>query len=221
VLRDVLRHPGSPAARLIWIYAVGIGAFYGMIAVFPLYLARIFGVTEATIGYFVMFFGAVGVIVRLGILGRLVAWLGEQRLSRVGLLLLTAGLAAFPLPRHLVPLFGAMVLMPLGTALTFPAVTALLSRVVPSSERGVYLGVQQAFGGVARVALPVWTGFAIDRLGVGSPFWTGALLAAVGLLLAFGIHGVVDETAAVPAPPAVTATAATLPRPAAPARSVG
>jgi multidrug resistance protein len=218
VLRDVLRHPGAPAARLIWIYTVGIGAFYGMIAVFPLYLARVFGVTEATIGYFIMFFGAVGVVVRLGILGRLVQWLGERRLARLGLVLLTLGLAAFPLPRHLAPLFAVMLLMPLGTALTFPAVTALLSRVAMPAERGVYLGAQQALGGVARVALPVWTGFSFDRFGTGSPFWCGALLGAIGLLLALGIEG---APAAAPAPPAVKAIDAVLPPPGAPRTESG
>ncbi|WP_025412556.1 MFS transporter [Gemmatirosa kalamazoonensis] len=224
VLREVLRHPAASASRLIWIYTVGIGAFYGMIAVFPLYLARVFGVTEATIGYFVMFFGGVGVVVRLGILGRLVTWLGESRLCRVGLVLLTVGLATFPLPRHLAPLAVPMLLMPLGTALTFPAVTALLSRVASPAERGVYLGVQQALGGVARVALPVWTGFAIDRFGVGSPFWSGALLAAIGLALAARLplrletstHRVVSDQAMAAA---VSASEAALPSAGEPARS--
>lgn len=218
LVRDVLRHPGGAAARLIWIYSLGIGAFYGMLAVFPLYLARMFGATEGTVGYFVMFFGGVGVIVRLGILGRLVAWLGEPRLLRAGLLLLAAGLATFPLPRQLVPLFATMLLMPLGTALTFPAVTALLSRVVPTSERGVYLGVQQAFGGVARVALPIYTGLAFDRLGPASPFWSGALLAVAGLLLAMRVMPAGAEapaSAPVPAsslaPSPVRADAARLP----------
>ena len=35
----------------------------------------------------------------------------------------------------LIPLALAVALLPLGTAFTFPCVTALLSRVVPSRER--------------------------------------------------------------------------------------
>jgi MFS family permease len=45
-----------------------------------------------------------------------------------------------------------------GTAFTFPAVTALLSRVVPSKQRGLYMGVQQTVGGVSRVVVPWWDG---------------------------------------------------------------
>ena len=45
----------------------------------------------------------------------------------------------------------ATALLPVGMALTFPCVTALLSKVVPKDERGMYMGLQQTFGGVARL----------------------------------------------------------------------
>ena len=61
------------------------------------------------------------------------------------------------------PLALAVALLPLGTAFTFPCVTALLSRVIPSNERGLYMGVQQTFGGAARVVFPILAGFAFDR----------------------------------------------------------
>ena len=61
------------------------------------------------------------------------------------------------------PLAVAVALIPLGTAFTFPCVTALLSRVTPTSERGLYMGVQQTFGGVARVIFPLIAGYAFDR----------------------------------------------------------
>jgi len=44
-------------------------------------------------------------------------------------------------------LIVSMTLMPLGTAFLFPCVTGLLSQVVPGSDRGLYMGVQQTFGG--------------------------------------------------------------------------
>ena len=39
---SVITHPRTPASRLIWIYAIGIGAFMGMNAILALYLARSF-----------------------------------------------------------------------------------------------------------------------------------------------------------------------------------
>ena len=50
----VLSHWHEPASRLIWIYTIAIGAFYGTIQVVPLLLMNRLNVTERNIGYFVM-----------------------------------------------------------------------------------------------------------------------------------------------------------------------
>ncbi|MDQ3555734.1 MAG: MFS transporter [Gemmatimonadota bacterium] len=180
----VFSRPAEPAPRLIWIYAIAIGAFQGMTAVLALFLALRFDVTEATIGFVFMYTGALSVLARAGLLGPLVDRWGEARLSRFGSVMLATGLAVLPFTRNWVPLGAALALVPLGTAFTFPCVTSLLSRVIGSHERGLYMGVQQTFGGGARVLAPIWAGWAWDHLGVGVPFWTGAALVAGTLLLA-------------------------------------
>jgi multidrug resistance protein len=183
----VLTRTSEPAPRLIWIYAMG--AFQGMTAVFALFLAVRFGVTETTIGYFFVYLGGISVLARAVVLGRLVDWLGEPRLSRVGTIMLAAGLAALPLTDTLVALGIVVALIPLGTAFTFPCVTALLSRVIGRHERGLYMGVQQTFGGMARVAGPLWAGWAWDHLGMGVPFYTSAVLVFGTLFLGLGMEG--------------------------------
>ena len=181
---EVLARPRETAARLIWTYAVAIGAFYGILAVFTMFLGRQFGIGEKTIGYFFMWFGAAGVIVRTTLVGPAVRRLGEVRMARGGLILLAAGLILFPFARGYPVLLTAMTLMPLGTAFTFPAVTALLSRVVPSRERGLYMGVQQTVGGVCRVIFPWWNGWAFDHVGMAAPFVVSGVLTlgTVGLI---------------------------------------
>jgi multidrug resistance protein len=179
----VVSHSGEPASRLIWIYAVNMGAFQGVTAILALFLARRFGVTERTIGWVFMYLGTISVVVRALILGKLVDRLGEARLSRYGVVLLTAGLGLLPMTRSLWQLAAVVALLPLGTAFTFPCVTSLLSRVVSGEERGLYMGVQQTFGGAARVAFPLLTGWAFDRLGIAWPFVLAATLASGTLLL--------------------------------------
>jgi multidrug resistance protein len=200
----VVTHSGEPAPRLIWIYTMAIGAFQGMTAILALFLAVQFGVTEKTIGFFFMYIGAISVVTRAVVLGRLVDWLGEAKLARVGLVLLGVGLALLPLTRDYLTLALAVALLPLGTAFTFPCTTALLSKAIAPHERGLYLGVQQTFGGVARVLAPIWAGFAWDRLGHGVPFWTGSALVGVSLILAIGIAKAVEDE---PASPPVEAAA--------------
>ncbi|HEY8106532.1 MAG TPA: MFS transporter [Gemmatimonadales bacterium] len=173
----------EPAPRLIWIYAVAIGAFYGTIQTVPLLLQRRMGITEENIGWFVMYLGGMGVVVRTLILGPAVDRLGESRLSRLGLVVLAGGLVATGLAKGWALLAVGFTLMPLGTAFVFPCVTGLLSRVVPSRERGLYMGVQHTFGGISRVAFPIAAGFLMDGLGVGVPFWIAGLLVLVTLPL--------------------------------------
>src|SRR5438270_5306319 len=190
----VAAHPNEPASRLIWIYAIAIGAFQGSTAILALFLAARFGVTERTIWLFFTYIGVLSVVTRALILGPAVDRFGEAKLSRVGLTLLASGLAlipfmypaANPLLTYL-PLALAVALIPLGTAFTFPCVTSMLSRVVPSSERGLYMGVQQTFGGAARVFFPVVYGFLFDRV-MTLPFFMASVLVAATILLGLGME---------------------------------
>jgi MFS family permease len=183
----VLHHWRDPASRLIWIYAVAIGAFYGTIQIVPLLLLQRFGITETNVGYFVMFLGAMGVVVRALVLGRAVDRLGEARLSRLGIVFLAAGLIATGLAHSGPALALAFTLMPIGTAFLFPCVTGLLSRIVHSGDRGLYMGVQHTFGGISRVAFPVSAGLLMDRFAVGVPFWIAGLLVLGTLPLSAAI----------------------------------
>jgi MFS family permease len=116
-------------------------------------------------------------------LGKLVDRIGEPRLSRAGLLFLAAGLVGLSISPNLPLLAFSVGLLPLGTAFTFPCVTAMLSRVVSSAERGLYMGVQQTFGGVTRVVFPIVLGVAFDAFGKQSPFWISAAVVLATLLM--------------------------------------
>ena len=190
----VMSHPKEPASRLIWIYAVAIGAFQGSTAILALFLAARFGVTARTIGFFFAYIGVLSVLTRALLLGPMVDRFGEARLSRVGLALLAIGLGALPFlyPAQnpaftYVPLALAVALIPLGTAFTFPCVTALLSRIVSSNERGLYMGVQQTFGGASRVFFPIVYGWLFDR-SIGLPFYLAAVLVAGTIMLGLGME---------------------------------
>jgi MFS family permease len=183
----VISHSSEPSSRLIWIYAIAIGAFQGSFSVLALFLNARFQVTEQTIGYFFMYVGAISVFARVLLLGRAVDWLGEANLSRLGLILLAIGVLGMPLSRNLGMLAIAVALIPLGTAFTFPCVTALLSRVISPRERGLYMGMQQTYGGVARIIAPLFFGWSFDSLGVSSPYFFSAAFIMATIFLGFGL----------------------------------
>lgn len=185
----VMSHSREPASRLIWIYAIGIGAFMGITAILTLFLMERYDATERNIGYFFAYVGILNVISRAGLLGRVVDRLGEARTARLGATLLAAGLATIPLTHSIPALALTVALIPLGTAFLFPSITAMLSQVVGEHERGLYMGVQQTFGGLSRVFYPLWVGFAWDHFDVVVPFWTSAALVTVTIFLGLGMKG--------------------------------
>ena len=186
-VKHVFTHSKEAAPRLIWVYAIAMGAFQGITAILALFLADKFGVTADRIWVIFTFMGTISVITRAGILGKAVDRWGEVRLSHIGLMMLAIGLAAFPFMPTYVTLYFAVTLIPLGTAFTFPCVTSMLSRVISRNERGLYMGVQQTFGGLARVIVPIFAGYSYDHFGHSIPFWVSAGLVVIGYFVGMGI----------------------------------
>jgi MFS family permease len=180
---DTIRHPRGATSQLIWIYAVAMMAFGSMTAVLALYMMERFQLNESNIGYIFLFFGGVSVIMRAGVLGRLVTLLGEVRLMRAGAIVVAVGLVSMPLPNRLILCLLVMGLVPIGTSLLFPSTTGLLSRRGSKQQLGQLMGVQQAFGGFSRIIGPIWAGSAFQYLGASVPFFVaGAIMGLVALL---------------------------------------
>jgi len=188
VLWDVIRHPRGDVPRLVWVYAVGMLGFNSMNAVLALYLGHEFGVTSETIGYFFAYVGVLSIVMRALVIGKAVDRLGETGVMRIGAVMLAVGLALMPLP-HTIPLFALVIpLIPISTALLFPATSALVTHRAPKAELGQVLGVQQSFGGIARVVAPIWATATFQLAGPSVPFYVASGIVAVVSLLAFRIQ---------------------------------
>ena len=205
---EVLHHPLRPVERLIWVYAVGMMAFMAMNGVLALFLQARFGFTEKSIGWVYTFVGTISLVMRSLILGPCVRRFGERGVMRLGLAGLAAGFALQTLAPSIPTFAAAIVLIPVGTALLFPATTSLVSRYAEPHELGATMGVQQAYGGVARLFGPLWAGLAFERLGIGAPFWISAGLALGTLGVALGVQPPPrPRTLEVPAPTPAPASA--------------
>jgi MFS family permease len=118
------------------------------------------------------------------LIGRLQPRLGDERLLLLGISLvaLDLGLVALvPFGFLLYPVVGVLAL---GVGLAIPALTALISRRVSGREQGRLMGGLQAILSLTLIVGPVIAGLAFDHLGVPAPYWIGALLAALALLVA-------------------------------------
>jgi MFS family permease len=120
------------------------------------------------------------------VLGRAVDRYGETRVMRAGAICLAVGLFSIPLPTFALGTVAAMTLVPVGTALLFPSLSALVSHRAPRAEIGQTLGVQQSFGGMARVIAPLWA-TAVLEIDLALPFFISALVVAFVTVLAFSV----------------------------------
>ena len=96
---------------------------------------------------------------------------------------LDLGLVALvPFGPLLYPVVGALAV---GAGLAIPALTALIPGRVSGREQGRLMGGLQAILSLTTLIVgPVIAGLAFDHLGVPAPYWIGALLAALALLVA-------------------------------------
>lgn len=204
VVFEVLRTPGSLRSRLILIYGAGMLAFSAVTSVLALFLQADFGVTEATIGYFFLYDGALSVVMRSLLLGPIVARVGELRAMKAGVVVLVIGLLLYPMARTVLQLALVIPFVPIGTALLFPASTSLLSRVAEPGRIGLLMGVAQTFAGMARIIAPLAATAAFQHLSHGAPFQLAALVVALVSVL---VWRVVLPAAPAQAPAAASAEA--------------
>lgn len=186
---EILKNPLGGVGSLVWIYALGMMAFMAMNGVLALYLERKFGVHEGNIGWFFVYVGAVSLVMRSLVLGPAVRRFGEVRVLQLGALSMALGFATVPLARSFLELAFAVLLIPVGTALLFPATTSMVSHQADEGQTGLMLGVQQAFGGVARMIGPLWAGAAFQEISIASPFWIAAGTMLVVRVLASRVQG--------------------------------
>jgi MFS family permease len=62
-----------------------------------------------------------------------------------------------------------------------------LSRIIKPRERGLFMGMQQTYGGVARAIAPLFFGWSFDRLGISSPYFIASAIIMATIFLGLGL----------------------------------
>ena len=174
----------TPAiARLILVNLLFTVAFTAMEAVFPLFSQREFGWQATENGYLFTYVGVIIVIMQGGMVGQLVKRFGERNLQIAGLGLLAVGLALLPFSGTLALMLVALALLSGGDGAVTPTNNALLSLATPAEAQGETLGLSQGIAGFGRMIAPLVAG-GLFGAGIGLPFFFGAALSIVALLVA-------------------------------------
>ena len=135
-----------------------------------LFLSAKFGITVLTIGSIFFYQNVFSVIMRSALLGPIVDRISELWAMRIGTVFLIVGLVGYPFAPNLWVLAAVIPLIPIGTALLFPATTALLSKATDAADYGTALGTAQTFAGISRLIAPLMATALFGYLSPSFPF---------------------------------------------------
>lgn len=184
-LRDALAR--KTLARLLLIFLLATLAFGGMEAVFALWAMAQFGWGPEQIGYIFTYVGVLSAIMQGGLIGKLSARFGEEKLLIAGLSLTALGLLAIALAHDLPVLVVAMSCLALGMGAMQPSLNSLISRRAGAEEQGEVMGVAQSVASLSRVLGPLLAGALFAGLGRDAPFLVGMALVVAAAVLGCGI----------------------------------
>lgn len=160
-------------------------------------LTKFFGFADQKNFYIYAYVGFILALCQGGIVRRLSPKLGDFRMSLIGTVLMMVGLALIAMTsgqKSLGLLFAIVPVSVLGYSALTPSLIAMLSVRTSADEQGEVLGVGQSMSALARIAGPllgVWL-FKLDKThpenSVALPYWVGAGLMLLGVLLVLSLR---------------------------------
>ena len=184
LLREPERHEGSapsaisflprlrsvPVLWLLILFYFGLFfVFSGMESTLALWCKALLNMEPRQVGYYLASAGICVVIVQGYIVGRLVPRLDEAKIIVTELACLAVGLGGLPLVSL------EIWLVSIGFGFANHSLQSLISRAGSDDMRGGTMGVTQSANSLGRITGRAWGGLAFAGLGVGWPFYSGAL----------------------------------------------
>ena len=159
-------------------------AFAGLQSNFPLYSNYRFHWTPTQNSLFYLYVGICAVFVQGFLFGKLQPRFGEKRLALTGLACMTLGLALMAFARDPWMLYPAVTIIALGTGMSIPSLTALVSFRVPESGQGRLMGGTQTLLSLTSIIGPTLAGLTFEWIAFSAPYWLGSLFALLALIVA-------------------------------------
>ncbi len=159
-------------------------AFAGLQTNFPLYAHQRFGWSPVQNSYFYLYVGICGVFIQGYLFGKLQARFGEHSLIPFGLIFMIIGLTGMALAHEAWLLFPAVALVALGTGISIPSLTALVSLRVSDHEQGRLMGGTQTLLSLTNIIAPTLAGVTFELIAITAPYFLGSVLSALALMVA-------------------------------------
>jgi MFS family permease len=135
------------------------------------------------VGYVLAFSGFLGIIMQGGMVGRMVKWIGEKNVVRVGFASSVVGYALIGFSRTVWQLLSVNAVSSIGGGGLRPTLTSLITQKADRREQGVVIGLTQSLMSIAQITAPLIGNGLIQRQMLWEwACWAG-LVSLVGLIL--------------------------------------
>jgi predicted MFS family arabinose efflux permease len=186
---------GRPGIRrIIVVYFLTVLAFSAMEATYALLSWHRYGIDQAHVSWLFAYIGVIVVVVQGGLIGRLTRAFGEKRLLVVGLVLQAGALAALPFAGSIAGLMVASAPLAVGSGLSQPALSSLLSRLAREHDQGGTLGIGESAAAFGRIIGPEAGTFTFGRWAMAVPYLGGAILMALAAVVSSTVRGRAEST---------------------------
>lgn len=134
------------------------------------------------------FIGVISAWVQGGLLKKLLAYVEEPTLLKIGYALIIPSIVILPYCMPYLPLLGCLLVLGLGRGLADPCINGLISKHTPPSLRGNTFGITQSVGAIARTISPLTANTLFDMNPAYPYAFAGLILLGV-LVKGYSISG--------------------------------
>jgi MFS transporter, DHA1 family, tetracycline resistance protein len=167
--------------RLIGVFFLTSLAMSTMEATLVLFVGDRFQWTIKEVSFGFAYIGLIMIVSQGFLVRRLLPKIGERKMLVSGLSMMAVALALIAASTNIWILAVSQTILAFGYSFTNPSAMGSISLLADSKEQGEILGTTQGTASLGRIIGPAAGGWLYQHVGMGSPFLTGGLLAAIAL----------------------------------------
>ncbi|MBL7666026.1 MAG: ferrochelatase [Bacteriovoracaceae bacterium] len=164
-------------------YFIFIFAFSGMEFTLTFLAVERLGFTSLQNGYMFIFIGLMIALVQGGYVRRRANQVGEVKMAIQGFILLIPGLLLIAWAHHVGLLYAGLFFLAIGSAMSIPTLTSLVSVYTPAELQGKSLGIFRSLGSLGRVLGPTCASLIFWKYGSQWTYIIGTAIIIYPILL--------------------------------------
>jgi DHA1 family multidrug resistance protein-like MFS transporter len=176
-MKIALSSPVGFLLILVFIMSFGLANFQ---AIFGYYTMERYSYDPGEVGLIILITGIIGTIVQGGIVGKLIARFGEERVVTGSLLLSAVGFVIMTLAPSFVWVLITTSIFFVGNSTLRPSINSLISKL-SGNRQGMVMGLNNSFLSLGNVAGPILAG-TLFEWNIHIPYLFGGFIMIVGLI---------------------------------------